>query len=103
MTGDGLRREDGFAGRGDAVYEALLRAHHGLGDPDSAALDARLVLILANQIGDLGVLAAAIRLARESLGHGERAPPAIDGSGPRTPSSTTIQEPRGPDGRGGAQ
>ncbi|WP_375458283.1 DUF2783 domain-containing protein [uncultured Enterovirga sp.] len=68
MTADRLRLEDGFAGRADAVYEMLLRAHRGLSDEDSAALDTRLVLILANHIGDEGLLAAAIRTARESLG-----------------------------------
>lgn len=72
MTGEGLRPDDGFAGRADSVYEMLLRAHQGLDDERSAALDARLVLILANQIGDERVLAAAIRAARDSLGDRER-------------------------------
>jgi len=63
-----LNREDGFAGQADAVYESLIRAHHALSDEDSAALNARLVLILAHEIGDPAVLAEAIVLARRSLG-----------------------------------
>ncbi|SFU47833.1 Protein of unknown function [Methylobacterium sp. 174MFSha1.1] len=62
-----LRQDDGFAGRADEVYETLIRAHHGLSDEDSAALNARLVLILAHEVGDPAVLAEAIALARRSL------------------------------------
>lgn len=50
----------------DAVYRLIVDAHRGLTDAESAALDARLVLILANQIGDAETLAAAIRLAQET-------------------------------------
>lgn len=49
----------------DAVYEALVRAHEGLSPEDSQALNARLILILMNQIGDPGVIRQAIALARE--------------------------------------
>ena len=48
----------------DGFYDRLIAAHHGLSDEDSAALNARLVLILANQIGDRAVLDAAIEAAR---------------------------------------
>ena len=48
----------------DAFYEALLDAHEGLSPEDSAALNARLILILANQIGDQGVLSACIAAAK---------------------------------------
>jgi Protein of unknown function (DUF2783) len=51
----------------DRAYRALIEAHRGLADEDSAALNTRLVLILSNQIGDHAVLAEAIRLARQSL------------------------------------
>ena len=51
----------------DAAYHALIDAHRGLSDADSAALNVRLVLLLANQIGDLDVLRRAIALAKESL------------------------------------
>ena len=36
----------------DGLYAAIIEAHAGLGDADSAALNARLVLLLANHIGD---------------------------------------------------
>ena len=48
----------------DAAYHALIDAHRGLSDQASAALNVRLVLLLANHIGDLDVLREAIALAR---------------------------------------
>ena len=48
----------------DAFYAALLEKHQGLSDDESAALNARLVLIMANEIGDVDVLAAVLELAR---------------------------------------
>jgi Protein of unknown function (DUF2783) len=62
-----VRVEDNFRGRGDDFYEALIRAHEGLSDAESHTLNARLVLILANHIGDLAVLQEALALARRSL------------------------------------
>lgn len=50
----------------DAFYAELLAAHEGLDTAASALLDARLVLLLANHVGDVGVLRQALRLARES-------------------------------------
>lgn len=50
----------------DAFYEALLDAHEGLSAEQSAALNARLILLLANQIGDQQVLADCIAAARAS-------------------------------------
>ena len=50
----------------DAAYGALAQARRDLTEADAAALDARLVLILANHIGDLGVLDEAIALARSA-------------------------------------
>lgn len=47
----------------DDVYERLLRAHKGLDEQQSQALNARLILILANHIGDADVLDQAIDLA----------------------------------------
>jgi Protein of unknown function (DUF2783) len=49
----------------DAAYVALVEARRGLSEEAAAALDLRLVLILANHIGDLGILEEAIRLAKE--------------------------------------
>ncbi len=51
---------------GDDFYEALIDTHRGLSDTESEALNARLILLLANHIGDIAVLREALRLARES-------------------------------------
>ncbi|MXX91399.1 MAG: DUF2783 domain-containing protein [Boseongicola sp. SB0677_bin_26] len=48
----------------DGFYEALLKAHEGLSDRESVELNARLVLVLANQIGDPDTLADAIEAAK---------------------------------------
>jgi hypothetical protein len=52
----------------DALYAAIIEAHVGLSDADSAALNARLVLLLANHIGDESVVREALSVARESIG-----------------------------------
>ena len=51
----------------DDAFRAILEAHRGLNDAQSADLDAALVLILANHIGDLEVLREAIELAKRRL------------------------------------
>lgn len=48
----------------DALFAALLDAHRGLSPEASRRLDARLVLLLANHVGDADVLAEAIAAAR---------------------------------------
>jgi hypothetical protein len=53
---------------GDEFYENLIDAHNGLSDAQSEALNARLVLLLANHIGDLRVLREALQAAREADG-----------------------------------
>ena len=67
MAEEAVRVEDGFAGRGDDFYEALMRTHEGLEERESHTLNARLLLILANHIGDLTVLQEALALARRSV------------------------------------
>jgi hypothetical protein len=62
-----LRREEGFGGRGDEFYERLIAAHEGLSEAESAALNAHLILLLANQIGDLQILEQALAAARDAL------------------------------------
>lgn len=52
----------------DAAYIALVEARRGLSEQAAAALDMRLVLILANHIGDLDVLREAIALAKTGRG-----------------------------------
>ncbi len=49
----------------DGFYEQLLDAHVGLNPDESALLNARLILLLANQIGDAQVLAQCIAAARD--------------------------------------
>jgi hypothetical protein len=51
---------DGLGGRADDVYEALLAAHAGLSEVESAALNARLILLLCNAVGDPGAVLAVI-------------------------------------------
>jgi hypothetical protein len=51
----------------DDAFRAIVEAHRGLTDGQSADLDAALVLILANHIGDLAVLREAIELARRRM------------------------------------
>lgn len=48
----------------DEFYAELLAAHEGLSDEESAAFNARLVLLLANHVGDRAVLSEALQAAR---------------------------------------
>ena len=52
---------------GDNFYEMLIAAHEGLDDEASQRLNARLVLMLSNHIGDLRVLREALQAARQGL------------------------------------
>jgi hypothetical protein len=56
--------------RPDDAFRAIVEAHRGLSDAESAELDSALVLVLANHIGDLAVLREAIALARRTLDPG---------------------------------
>jgi len=49
----------------DRLFAALVAAHEGLDQAASRQLDARLVLILANHIGDESVVLKALRTAQE--------------------------------------
>lgn len=48
----------------DDFYAELLAAHEGLTKEESDALNARLILILANHVGDRSVLTQALAAAR---------------------------------------
>jgi hypothetical protein len=50
----------------DSFYEQLLDAHQGLSREQSELLNARLILLLANQVGDAEVLKQCIEAARQS-------------------------------------
>ena len=51
----------------DDFYERLIATHRGLTDAQSAMLNAKLVLLLANHIGDPDVLDQAMAAAREGI------------------------------------
>ncbi len=51
----------------DGFYEGLLNAHNGLKDADIHALNARLILILANHIGEQDILEEALSAASAAL------------------------------------
>lgn len=70
----------------DDFYEALIEAHHGLSTEQSHAMNARLVLLLANHIGALPVLREALAAARATLPADALVPPvAPSGAAPRAP------------------
>tara|TARA_R110002167_G_scaffold1581_6_gene7616 strand:+ start:5757 stop:5981 length:225 start_codon:yes stop_codon:yes gene_type:complete len=52
---------------GDDFYEALIDTHLDLTDEQSNQVNARLVLLLANHIGDLNVLRQALEAARKGV------------------------------------
>ena len=56
----------------DDFYAALIDAHRDLTSEQSQALNARLVLLLANHIGTLDVLREALQAARRSDAGTER-------------------------------
>jgi hypothetical protein len=61
-----LKRDPNLADP-DALYSAIIDAHSGLTEAESQALNARLILLLANHIGDAAVLREAIAAARQSV------------------------------------
>lgn len=48
----------------DDFYADLIAAHEGLSDDESAAFNARLILLLANHVGDRDTLQEALDLAK---------------------------------------
>jgi hypothetical protein len=63
--------------RPDDLYEMLIEAHRDLGPEQSRLLNAKLVLLLANHVGDVEVMREAIAAAREGL---DSAPPSATSS-----------------------
>ena len=57
-----------LGGAGDEIYAELIDAHAGLTETESRRLDLRLILLLANQVGDEVAIREALRLARDGLG-----------------------------------
>jgi Protein of unknown function (DUF2783) len=50
----------------DDFYAALIEAHDGLSEQESFELNARMVFLLANQIGDAAVLLKCVDAARDA-------------------------------------
>lgn len=50
----------------DGFYDELLAVHQGMDSAESAALNARLILILCNHIGDRDVLRQALTAAKDT-------------------------------------
>ena len=56
----------------DDAFRMIVESHRGLSDAQSADLDAALVLVLANHVGDIEVLREAIELAKRRLVDGSQ-------------------------------
>jgi hypothetical protein len=67
-------------GSPDDFYQELIDLHRELTDEQSAMVNAKLILLLANHIGEMNVLRAAMAAAREDV--------------VATPTSTSLAEPR---------
>ena len=52
---------------GDDFYEALIDTHRDLTDEQSALVNAKLILLLSNHIGDIHILREAMALARADV------------------------------------
>ena len=72
MSEGGAIGDDRLGTAGDPFYAALIAAHDGLSAEDSARLNARLVLILANLVGDAAVLARALAAAESAISRPRR-------------------------------
>jgi len=66
MMAEKLNTEPNLAAPDD-FYEALIDAHRGLTEVQSQSVNAKLILLLANHIGDLDVLREAIAAARGDI------------------------------------
>lgn len=66
MTQASLRSDLGIADPDD-FYNALVDCYRGLDEKQVALFNARLILLLANQVGDRAILEQALQAAREEL------------------------------------
>jgi hypothetical protein len=51
----------------DDFYEGLIDMHRGLDEAQSELVNAKLILLLANEVGDLDILREAMAKAREGV------------------------------------
>jgi predicted LPLAT superfamily acyltransferase len=61
-----LNDESNFASPDD-FYQELIDLHRDLTDEQSALVNAKLILLLANHVGDMEVVRAALAAAREGV------------------------------------
>lgn len=73
----------------DELYAELIDAHHGLSREDSEKLNARLILLLINEIGDAEIVRSALRAARTTA-----RPNPPEGAQPVSTSNTSVSAPR---------
>ena len=66
MSGDDLHLDANLVVPDD-FYQELIDAHRDLSEEQSALLNAKLILLLANHVGDARVLRAALAAAREDI------------------------------------
>lgn len=76
---------------GDRFYAALLAAHDGLPEGESHALNARLVLMMADALGDADRLERLLRDARGYSAATEGSSEAASSSSPRNPPDCRSQ------------
>ena len=76
-----LNREPNIAAPDD-FYQELIDLHRELSDEESALVNAKLILLLANHIGDIDVLRAAMAAAREDVMAPRDEPAPTAASGP---------------------
>lgn len=86
--------KDNLGPHADRLYSALTEAHHGLSDLESHQLNARIILILANLVGEIETLEIALITARQSMAGVFREGDAMPGSQAEAsiPRSSTIIE-----------
>jgi hypothetical protein len=51
----------------DDFYDELIGLHRGLSESESALVNAKLILLLANHVGDTDILHAAMAAARADI------------------------------------
>lgn len=65
MTGKTERTGDRLGANAEDFYDALAEAHEGLTLEQCVRMDTRLILILADRVGDIDFLKAALAAARQ--------------------------------------
>lgn len=51
----------------DVFYQALVDLHRDMNDAQSRQINAKLILLLANHIGDMAVLQQAMHIAKQDV------------------------------------